>query len=915
MIARETTLSDKKIMGFAKIMVCAMVMALGITLYSSSSYVEVLEVQSDFLVQGLRHCKRHKESFIREEHRKYNPRYGLFLEEDNKVTIIKNAIILDGDGKVNQTENDIFMVEGLIRDILASNSLESEKLTSDLHGMGVEIIDAKDHYVSPGLVEMHSHIGICSQPELKGVNDMFELMLPVTPFTRVIDAFNLGDPSIQMAAAGGVTSALVLPSANLISGEGFTFKFAIPKSRSVEEMLVEYSTDFLESERRRYMKMACGENPKRRFKAMMDAPKSRMGLGHLFRETMQKAQDLKDRQDTWCELALSSRSPSERYPVDDNLDLLVELLRGKVRSNVHCYETFDVETIFRHSREMGIEINALHHALDAFRIPEIIKKQPYEVAIATFASTWGFKKEAFQSSLFGPKIMEENNLTVVLTTDHPAIPQHSLINQAQIAHHYGLSSEKAFASVSGEPSRVLQLDDRIGFLRKGFDADIIIWNMHPLQMGAIPLKVFIDGHKVVDQPIRESVINDAPNSVGVLTENELDSRLLENSTSFLVTGIKQSFLADFPIDQENGPYEIYVSEGGIKCFKSDCSTDYPDSNIIKLENAYISPSLTVLTQGHGLVEMELEDSTGDGELVEALKEGTLLDFKDPQNIIKAKHGIRFGGIHLLKAFNLGVGKLITPPFRGEGNLFVTGVSAAFNAGGSTLEDIVQDEVALHITMGSNGKQKGVPTISSQIELIEALIRDNSLADNTYGKVARKELKLAIHTNSKDIILHLISLKQKLDIDIVIVGGIESHLLAPELAKNNIPVVVTIWQCQRRFWDERRCLSGLAGQSTVLKVLHDAGVLVGIGVEDDSKVRILLQDSGLAAALSGLSTESMLQMMTSNMDSIFELSNDLSFFVTTGDPLTYGSRVAAIVKNGTLSKVYPDIEPDLDSLTQ
>lgn len=924
----DSSLKDRK-NGIVKLAVLgALVLSLSVFIMSSqrSNNTAVNPTRQRFLLEGLKYCKTKDQTpkMLNTNERRTNPRFELFssgLSNPPSYTIIKNGMIIDGDGTTSEQKMDIYIRDGVVHFVMESSSAPSTQLENFLKAKNhvLEVIDANNHYITPGLVEMHSHIGICSQPELKGNNDMFETMSPVTPFTRTIDAFNIGDPAIQLALNSGVTSALILPSANLISGEGYVFKMMVPPSKSVEEMLVQYESLEDTGLKQRWMKMACGENPKRRYKTRPEAPKSRMGLGHLFRHTLDRAKALKNAQDVWCDsVLLDNEIPTTAYPLDDELNMLVDLMRGKVLSNAHCYETYDIETLLRHAREYQIEINALHHSLDAYLIPDIIKEQPYNITLATFASQWGFKKEAFQASVFAPKILEKNNLSVVLTTDHPALPQQSLLSQAQVAHHYGLSAEKAIASITGEAAKGLRLDDRIGYLRKGYDADIVIWSDHPLQMGAKPLKVFIDGVPAVDSPIEQkSDLALAPKSVPEFTGQEISKRKFENQSTILFTGVTTSYDASIEKLQNTDPWELLIENGTITCFQLSC-TEFYSSNIeniprIHVEDGHILPLVTTLTPSHGLNEMNLESSTGDGILMEAMADGQIGDFRDPQNIPIANDGLQFGSMHLIRAFATGIGNIITPPARGEGQLFMTGVSTAFRSNSEDFSSVLKEEVALHVTVGDMGKQVFVPTISSQISTLRSLLVKNREENNLYGRVARKQLPLAVHTNSKDVMLHLLRLKQELDIYIIIVGGVESHLLATKLAANNVPVVVSPWQCQRKFWDERRCLTGLAGQGTLLASLIKAGVKTGLSSDDDTKVRLLLHDSGLAASLAGISKNEVIKMITTNMEEIFNLTipKSPSFFVSEGFPLGYGSRIAALIDRGIVSKVYPELEPAID----
>lgn len=827
--------------------------------------------------------------------RNFNPRVKVHGLKAGVPKLIKNALLLDGDGTLSKQKMDIYIKNGIISNVHEAESIESAYFQQSFNI--VEVIDAQGHIVSPGLVEMHSHAGICSQPELKGVNDMFELMSPVTPFTRVIDAFNIGDPAIQLIAKGGVTTSLVLPSANLISGEGYAFKMFVPPSSSAEDMLVQYHQEHLpnQGQRQRWMKMACGENPKKRYISRPEAPKSRMGLGYLFREYIHRAELLRDEQDEWCDNVARRHLPTNPFPYSVELEILVGLLRGQVQSNAHCYETFDIETLLRHAKEFGFQVDALHHALDAYKIPQILKNLPWNITVATFASLWGFKKEAFQASLFSPAILEKNDINVVLTTDHPALPGHTLNFQAQIAHNYGLSKEKAFSSITGQAAIGLGLDDRIGFLRKGYDADIVIWNKHPLEPGSTPLSVFIDGETIMSLNITKE-----------FHEKKLGNRIKSNFTrngessdQFIITGIEKSFMKGIEkIDSD--PYELLVADGHIKCFAKSCK-NYTTNHyeLISVENGALLPGLTALTESHGLVEMQSEQSTGDGD------SRSIEGFE----VLKAKDGLHLQSEHLKRAYNSGVLRIITPPFRSEGKKFITGVSTSFNSNAQDLSGILKQEVALHITLGDMGKEDMTPTISSQISTLRDLLYKNLFSENTFGEVARGVLPLAVHVNSKDVLLHLIKLKKELKLNVIVIGGLESHLVVDKLKAENIPVVLKGWACQRKFWDERRCLTGVGGEVSLLQNLTREGITVGLGYPEDLDVRLALDYCASAASFGGLSESEAVNLLSYNVDKIFNLkSENQSFIVLEGSPTNYDSNIAVIVENGVITRMYPELEP-------
>lgn len=900
---------------------------------SSSKYLNVFpssqSSSSSRFSDGIRKC-RNRYIFpqkLDSEHRKENPRYQIY-KNDTKFDadfsfVIKNATVLDGDGRLRDGPSDLYVKNGMVNDVVDSDSKLSRFLMESLNP--AKTINANGKYVTPGLVEMHSHVGICTQPELQGVNDMFELMHPTTQFTKTLDAFNIGDPAIKLISYGGVTSSLVLPSANLISGEGFVFKMLVPPSRSVEEMLLQYNPNDLSPNfsvnRQRWMKLACGENPKKRFVSNPSAPKSRMGLGFLFRSTMEKARQLKNEQDVWCntvEQGLIPETPD--FPENSEYELLVELLRGKVRTNSHCYETFDIETLFRHAREFGFNITAVHHALDAYKIPDIIKSQPGNVSIVTFAVEWGFKKEAFQGSVFSPKILNDNNITVAMHTDHPASGGQDLIVQAQIAHNFGLPAEKAFSAISGTAAKILGLDDRIGYIRKGYDADIVLWDSHPLQVGSSPLKVFIDGIPVLDTPISTDKNEDLaslPGSMKEITSDEISLRCLEGSRDLVIKGIRQSFLKELPFYPPGDARELVIKGGEILCFEHNCSAYYNAihsrcKRMIILENGYIVPAGTALTATHGLIEMPSELSTGDGDVMEFVNNGVLDDFSDPERVVAAKNGLHLESKHLKWAHNSGILKIITPPFRSEGSKFLTGISTAFRSSSTDLSGIIKENVAIHFTVGNLGKQILLPTVSSQIQTLRSLLINNKDKNNVYGEAFRGDLPVALHTNSKDVVLQLIKLKMELETPyFIIVGGIEAHLVGEQLAESQIPVILKPWRCQRKYWDERRCLTGLHGTQTAVSALKKAGVKFAIAVDEDKLVRFLYQDAAIAKVRSNITSFETLNAISYDVEDIFRISsfiNSLDFLLTEGSPLSYGTQIAAIVENGTLTDVYPEVEP-------
>jgi len=312
------------------------------------------------------------------ENPRWNPQNG-----QNKTIILTNARLFDGETFVG--DKDIKFSNGAIVSITDASSTERFDEVVD-----VEVIDLKFRYVTPGLVDMHSHHLVGTWPDLSGTEDGNEVNAatgPLTPFVRALDSIKAYDLATRMIAAGGVTSSLILPgSANIMGGEGFMVKNApnsgLHSEPVAEDLLLEHGIP--KAERRRYMKMACGENPRSAY------GHTRMGNAYIFRHHMERTKELVEKQDIWCLSAAAAResgdsgsiaalvNPSSSVtkgglPEELELESSAAMLRGKIGVNVHCYEPEDFEDMILHSKEFGFRIQAFHHALSAWKVPEMLK--------------------------------------------------------------------------------------------------------------------------------------------------------------------------------------------------------------------------------------------------------------------------------------------------------------------------------------------------------------------------------------------------------------------------------------------------------------------------------------------------------------------------------------------------------------
>ncbi|KAI1658384.1 hypothetical protein F4813DRAFT_395741 [Daldinia decipiens] len=818
--------------------------------------------------------------------------------------ILHNATLIDGDGAV--ARDCIIEMQGGIFTKVSKSALGFLEPASP----NDRVIDLQGRIVTPGLIEMHSHAGVRETPQLWATEDVTEISSPVTPWARAVDGLKPHDQAITVIASGGVTSSLVLTGAkNLISGEGVLIK--MKRADSVSELLI--NTTESGGKPQRYFKMAMGENQKRQFQYMPGGPSTRLGESYWFRKAYDHARQLKQEQDRWCEAASTAKglaSITHEYPRSLEWQTLVDVLRGDVRVNVHSYETEDMLAMFDHADEFGFNITALHHALHTNLIMDQLRDRG--IAVAGFSDCWGDKKEIYNVSSRLPAIIAEHGIPLALTRDHPAEHGQWLLYEAQIAHHFGLSAESAISSVISVPARLLGLDNRLGFVRPGYDGDLVVWNRHPLQVGATPLEVYIDGNSVVRASdslwkASESIsdLKEAPVSRPSDTPN---SACIPGQSDIIIRGSRTSFIGDDGLRSEYpeiGNLTIVVRAGRVVCVgESKCDTAVREAiedqvPLIDVQDGHILPGLTIITRQHGLTEMHQEPSTSDGS-------STGEEYEKP---LSSRFGIKFDGIHLERSHRSGVTRIVTPPLT---NGFFHGISTLFRSGAkSVLDDgaIAEPNAALHFTIGHEAKSFRTPSITSQISRLRDLLTVDKHLHPIYGSAAKGDIAVVIHTNNKDVIAHMVALKKETGAHIVIMGGSESHLLATELAEADVPVIVApFWGCEPLFWDARNCLPGPPLTDRLgPQVLIDAGVKVGISNWDNTNnhIRNSIWEASWVAGPGNRSLA--LDLVSKNIEDILRLPRSRDFVIYEGDPFEFGARIAIIFEEGKVQRCYPDVD--------
>ncbi|CRK61341.1 N-acetylglucosamine-6-phosphate deacetylase [Alloactinosynnema sp. L-07] len=339
-----------------------------------------------------------------------------------------------------------------------------------------EIIDASGSWVLPGFVEAHAHVGVNEEGEGWAGQDTNEMTDPVTAKVRAIDGINPDDEGFRDALAGGVTTVVVKPgSGNVIGGHTVAVK---AWGRTVDEMLLRDPVS---------MKSALGENPKRVYGEKKTMPSTRLGVAAVIREALTKAQDYKARKENAAE---------EGKPFDRDLtnEALVAVLDGDLPWCQHAHRADDIATAIRLADEFGYRL-VINHGTEAHLLADLIAERDIPVVIGPLIVSRS-KVEVRRRDFRNPGILARAGVRIAITTDAPVVPINFLVHQATFAVKEGLDAETALRSITVNPAEMLDLDDRVGALKPGLDADLVIWSGDPLDVMSRAMRVFIDGREV-----------------------------------------------------------------------------------------------------------------------------------------------------------------------------------------------------------------------------------------------------------------------------------------------------------------------------------------------------------------------------------------------------------------------------------
>ena len=396
--------------------------------------------------------------------------------------LIRDATVLIGDG-TRMEAADVLLRDGRI----AAVALDLE-VPAD-----ARIVEAKGKVLTPGLIDVHSHLGVYAAPGMMSHQDGNEMTAPTTPNVWAEHSLNPNDPGFDAARAGGVTSMQILPgSANLIGGRGITVK-NVPATtyQAMKFPGAPYG-----------LKMACGENPKRVYGTKGAAPMTNMGNVAGYRSAWIRAE--KYRRD-WEEYARKADAGGVDLKAPDRdleLDTLAGVLAGEILVQNHCYRADEMVTMIAIAREFDYKISAFHHAVEAYKIADVLAANG--ICSDVWADWWGFKMEAFDGIRENAALLQAAGACAVIHSDSASGIQR--LNQeaakAMAAGNrigLGLREEEAIRWLTILPARSLGVGDRTGSLEPGKMADIVVWSGNPFSVYSHAEKVYIDGVLAFDR--------------------------------------------------------------------------------------------------------------------------------------------------------------------------------------------------------------------------------------------------------------------------------------------------------------------------------------------------------------------------------------------------------------------------------
>ncbi|WP_136161726.1 amidohydrolase [Sphingomonas flavalba] len=391
-------------------------------------------------------------------------------------TLVTGVTIYDGEGG-RIDDGQILFADGKV--VALGQSVDAPA--------GATRIDGAGKWVTPGVIDIHSHLGVYPSPSVRAHSDGNEATAPVRAEVWAEHSVWPQDPGFSRALAnGGVTTLQILPgSADLMGGRSVVLKNVY--ARTVQGMKFPGAPYGL--------KMACGENPKRVFGSRNQMPSTRMGNMAVDRQTWAKAAEYKRKWDKY------NKSGGEMPARDLQMETLAGVLAGEILIQNHCYRADEMANVIDMAKEFGYKVTAFHHAVEAYKIADLLKAN--DVCAAVWADWWGFKMESYDAIDENLALLQNAGACAMIHSDDENGIQRlnqEVAKALAAGRRMGLTipDELAWTWLAINPAKALGIADRTGSLKPGKEADVVLWNGDPLSVYSRPEKVWVDGALLYD---------------------------------------------------------------------------------------------------------------------------------------------------------------------------------------------------------------------------------------------------------------------------------------------------------------------------------------------------------------------------------------------------------------------------------
>ena len=416
-----------------------------------------------------------------------NKSYGNAYEIVSVPTIIKHATIWTNEEEGILENTDIAINDGKIIAIGKDLTIEMVFPKSKIQ---VQIIDGSNKHITCGIIDEHSHIAIS-----RGVNESSQ---SVTAEVSIGDVINPNDHNIYRQLSGGVTAVQLLHgSANPIGGQSALIK--LRWGSSAEEMKIKGADGFI--------KFALGENVKQSNWGNFNTirfPQTRMGVEQVFYDAFYRARAYQDAWDKYNSLLIFKKRKTSPPREDLELNALVEILNSKRFITCHSYVQSEINMLMHVADSMGFTINTFTHILEGYKLTNELKE--HEAGASTFSDWWAYKFEVNDAIPYNATILNNKGVVTAINSDDAEMGRRLNQEAAKAVKYGGTSEEDAWKMVTLNPAKLLHLDDKMGSIKIGKDADIVIWDGHPLSVYTKAEKTYVDGRLLFDKEKNEKLM-------------------------------------------------------------------------------------------------------------------------------------------------------------------------------------------------------------------------------------------------------------------------------------------------------------------------------------------------------------------------------------------------------------------------